>query len=616
LARCRSPDLGVYFRKFGGVLLGEAWVSDPEAVNAAEDDRQPSPEAVRDQLARILGSAEFVATNRLRSFLRFVVEETLAGRAERLKAYTIAVDVLGRDDSFDSQADPVVRMEAGKLRRRLERYYLGAGRDDPIRIEIPKGTYAPTFASQHNVEGAQQATADRAPPPRRRLSRGGLLGLAAAVVASLVLLTTIWLRPEAPTPELAAVPPESQQHGPAIIVLPFEDLSANDPGNAFAGGLTEELISNLMRFGELRLYSAYGSFLEQPSADPVELGKRLDVRYVIAGSVRRGPDRVRLIVHLIDARSGEYLWSEIYDRELTPENVFAAQEQLAAGLASQLAQPYGIIHEISGESFHRQPPETLFAYDCVLRAFAYRRTLDPELYVPQRACLEEAVHRDAGYADAWAMLAFAQLDEYRFGYGPEAGDASVLDLAMSTARRAVEFDADGVRGLLALSSIQFYRREFAKADAAHRRLLSLNPADPEVLAQVGWRTAFAGDWDAGIDLVEQAIARSIEAPEWYHLIMAFHHYRRADYQTALAEVNAAGSNWVWGPMTLAAVQGQLGNQDEARRALDRAKDLNPGFFRDPRAAMRVHNLPEDLIDQLLDGLRKAGLEVLAASKDE
>lgn len=98
--------------------------------------------------------------------------------------------------------------------------------------------------------------------------------------------------------------------------------------------------------------------------------------------------------------------------------------------------------------------------------------------------------------------------------------------------------------------------------------------------------------------------------------MAFHHYRRGDYRTALAEGNVAGSNWVWGPMTLAAVQGQLGNQDEARHALDRAKDLNPGFLRDPRSAMKVHNLPEDLIDQLIDGLHKAGLEVHAASRVE
>jgi TolB-like protein len=587
-------------------------VSGSEPGNAGEDDRQPLPETVREQLERILASPEFVATDRLRSFLRFVVEEKLAGRADRLKGYAIALEVLGRDATFDPQNDPSVRIEAGKLRRRLERYYLGAGRQDPIRIEIPKGTYAPTFAFHHDVEGAQQATGAPAPPPRRRLSRSGLLGLAGTVAASLIVLTTIWLRPEAPMPELAAGQPAPQQRGPAIIVLPFEDLSENDPGNAFAGGLTEELISNLMRFAELRLYSAYGSFQEEPTADPVELGKRLDVGYVVRGSVRRGPDRVRLIVHLIDARTGEHLWSETYDRALTPENVFAEQEQLAADLAGHLAQPYGIINEVTADSFRRQRPETLFAYDCVLRAFAYRRTQNPELYAASRTCLEEAVSRDPGYAHAWAMLAFAYLDDFRYGYGSRAGDASVLDLTLDTARHATDLDPDSVLGLLALSSVQFYRREFAEADEINRRLLSLNPTNPEVLAQVGWRTAFARNWDEGIALIQLAIDRSIKAPDYYYLIKTLDYYRRSDYRAALAEIDGiATSDFIWVPVVLAAIQAQLGNRAEARHALNRARALNPGVLKNPTAALRVHNVPEDLIDQLIDGLCKAGLEVHA-----
>lgn len=553
-----------------------------------------------------------MASDRLRNFLRFVVEETLAGRPDRLKAYTIALEVLGRDAGFDPQNDPIVRMEAGKLRRRLDHYYLKAGRDDPIQIEIPKGGYAPRFVLLQDVE-AEESGAVWPPHLFWHLSRRALWSVGGVLATCLILATVIWLRSDAPAPEPAAM----QARGPAVIVLPFENLSGAQDDDLFAAGLTEQLIADLMRFGELRLYSAHGSFLEQPTADPVELSQRLDVRYVVKGSVRRGPDRVRLIVHLIEARTGQHLWSETYDRALTPENVFAVQEQLAAGLASQLAQPYGILQEVTADSFRHQRPETLFAYDCVLRAFAYRRTLAPELYAPQRKCLEEAVQRDPGYADAWALLAFAQLDEYRFGYGARPGDPAALDFALTTALQATGLNRDHVLGLLALSSIRFYRRDFVEIEEVNRRVLSLNPTNPEVLAQVGWRTAFAGDWDAGIDLVEQAIARSIKAPEWYHLIMAFHHYRRADYQTALAEVRlVAGSNWVWGPMMLAAVQGQLGNQDEARRALDRATNLNQDFFRDPRSAMRLHNLPEELIEQLLDGLRKAGLEGHAVAKAE
>jgi len=445
--------------------------SDPASDDAGHGDRlSPSAEAVKQELERVLASPDFVASDRLKGFLRFVVEEAVAGRADRLQAYPIALEVLGRDASFDPQTDPVVHMEAGRLRRRLERYYLGAGQSDLVRIDIPKGGYAPTFTCHPDDQGARAPPASTAPWHRlhRRWPGRRWLAVGALALAGVILIATIALRVEGPTVEAEVRRPAPQERGPAIIVLPFENLAGVEADDVFASGLTEELISNLMRFGELRLYSAYGSFVEQPSADPIELSQRLDVGYVVKGSVRREPDRLRLI----EAQTGQHLWAETYDRELTLENVFAVQEQLAADLASQLAQPYGIINEVTADSFRQQRPESLFAYDCVLRAFAYRRTQGREKHAAARACLEEAVRRDPGYADAWAFLAYTYLDEFRFGgYGPRPYDPAALARALSTARHAVELDESSVYSLLALSAVLFYRREFSEAEELnHYRL--------------------------------------------------------------------------------------------------------------------------------------------------
>lgn len=105
----------------------------------------PGIEEIRTELDRILSSREFPGTGRAAAFLRYVVEETLAGRANRIKGYSIAIEVFGRDETF-TQDDPVVRIEAGRLRRSLERYYLVEGDKDPVRIDIPKGGYAPAFS--------------------------------------------------------------------------------------------------------------------------------------------------------------------------------------------------------------------------------------------------------------------------------------------------------------------------------------------------------------------------------------------------------------------------------------------------------------------------------------
>ena len=129
-------------------------------------DSGPSPDAVRAQLTRILSSPDFAQSGRLVSFLRFVVEETLAGRGERLKEYTIATEVFGRDESFDPQTNTIVRVEAGRLRRRIERYYLTEGRDDPVRIDLPKGSYVPLFRETHPAPAATPARhSPRAAPP-------------------------------------------------------------------------------------------------------------------------------------------------------------------------------------------------------------------------------------------------------------------------------------------------------------------------------------------------------------------------------------------------------------------------------------------------------------------
>ena len=115
-------------------------------MQEADEPASPSPDEVRAQLERIIDSVEFAVSERARSFLRYVVGEALDGRGERIKAYSIAVEVLGRDEGFDANADPAVRLEAGRLRRALERYYLVAGQADPVLIEIPQGATEPALA--------------------------------------------------------------------------------------------------------------------------------------------------------------------------------------------------------------------------------------------------------------------------------------------------------------------------------------------------------------------------------------------------------------------------------------------------------------------------------------
>ena len=277
-----------------------------------------------------------------------------------------------------------------------------------------------------------------------------VLGAALALAAT----TSSWLTRTSADRDGTLAAADLQLAGPAVVVAPFENLSGTEAGRLLAGGLTQELITDLMRFKDLRVYAANSN--QRWAQGPAGFGDELRVAYEVKGSVLRAPDQVRLAVQLLEIRSGRYVWSETYDRPLTTENVFAVQEEFAAELAGRLAEPYGIIHKVTAELFRRHRPDTLFAYDCVLQAFAYRRTFSRELYLATRHCLEQAVRDDPDYPAAWAMLAFTHLDEYRwYGWGPQLGIPAALDQALEAAQRALELDPNDVMTLSAYAAVQF-----------------------------------------------------------------------------------------------------------------------------------------------------------------
>jgi hypothetical protein len=170
-----------------------------EAQARQQRSQMPPAGEVRAHLARLLASGAFPATARGRELLGYVVEQMLAGRGEQLKAYNLAVSVLGRDSDFDAQSDPIVRIEMRRLRRDLEHYYLGEeGRAEPIRITIPKGRYVPDFEAREQELTPEAATPVAWPPGRfgrrgvRLLRAGGAAGLGLFLLVAVIGASLAW----------------------------------------------------------------------------------------------------------------------------------------------------------------------------------------------------------------------------------------------------------------------------------------------------------------------------------------------------------------------------------------------------------------------------------------
>src|SRR5580765_8392633 len=216
-----------------------------------------SDRAVRQQLDRILASPTFQQVDRLKRFLTFVVNESVAGRSDQLKEYVIGVQVFGKEDSFDPRTDPIVRVQARRLRARLVRYYRGEGQNDGVVIELPKGGYSPLVKPR---EGGT---------PKRSLG--------VALVS----------------------------HNTVAVQL-FGDHSVERDLDYFCKGLRQEIIHSLARFSNLRVLAS--DLADVTSDSPVDALRTINAAVVITGSVRRSAATLRVTTQVVDGATGIYLW--------------------------------------------------------------------------------------------------------------------------------------------------------------------------------------------------------------------------------------------------------------------------------------------------------------------
>lgn len=267
-------------------------------IDHAEESRRDSDSKqesdIRTALKSILDSAEFSRSKRAGAFLRFVVEEKLAGRGDRLKAFSIAREVYGRDATFDPRSDTIVRVEAGRLRSRLAAYYEADGRDDPIRIDVPKGGYAPTFDLNDSVVSIAQpetktpTSASTASPKRKLLLPGS------AILLAIIVLFAGWFFF---VKERLAAPGEdpNQSSGAFLAVLPLATHTGDSGENRLAAGLVEAIVTDLAKLSGVSVM-AHASLLnlDSQSTNLAHIRSKYGATHALRGSLEHDGELIRV----------------------------------------------------------------------------------------------------------------------------------------------------------------------------------------------------------------------------------------------------------------------------------------------------------------------------------
>ena len=395
----------------------------------------------------------------------------------------------------------------------------------------------------------------------------------------------------------------------SVAVLPFKSASGDAELEALAEGLTEDITTGLSRFSYLHVLSHKSATLtEAGSADPRSAGKHLGARYVIEGAVRKSGSNLRISARVVDTASGEHVWAENYDRDLKAASLFALQDELTAKIVSTVGDSYGALPRAMAAVVRRKPSEHTTPYEAVLRQLSFWQQVSPEEHAIVRACLERAVEQAPDYADAWASLAQVYLEEHTHSFNARPDP---LGRAAAATDRALSLNPASQIAYYSLAATRFFQKDFEGFRQAAERAVALNPLDGNTKAYMGILTAHAGDWDRGLALAEEALKLNPHHPGWYRYGKFWGHYRKREYQEALRiarMINMPGNFYYHS--TLACVLGQLGRTEDAQRSVQDLLKMYPDFPAKARAELGKWIEPE-LVEQFVEGMRKAGLEIPA-----
>jgi len=406
-----------------------------------------------------------------------------------------------------------------------------------------------------------------------------------------------------PAPALGAVAapvtPTAGTLRVALCVLPFANPGGDPEQQALIDGITGDIITELSRWRRFAVRSRSASFRFRGDAvDVGHVGRELNVRFVVTGSVRRVAERVRINVELIEADSGSQVWAERFD--CTHSEVFAVQDQVVQRVASTLGDR---VQESDAERARRKPPASLDAYECLLKGNALPWD-EPGAAEEATRLFEKAIELDPGYGLAYALLATMRCGAWRDN--PDSPDA-LLDEACALARRAVELDDGESTCHSLLGHIYLYRHSYELAEQHGRRAVDLNPNNAWNFADFGMVLCYLGRTEEALAWLLKA--REIDpyfGPPWYwrqtgQAYMALRRYE--DALSMFAHIPRRSSRIA---AYMAACHARLGHADRAAALAAECVALQPAFTIRQRMTREPYRMTADS-EQLADSMRLAGL---------
>jgi len=572
-------------------------------MTAVLDSVGPAPacDEIRQAIDRITASDVFSRSPQLGAFLRFVVEAVLSGKGDRIKAYTIGVEVLRRDSSFDPQLDPIVRVEATRLRRAIERYYAGPGAEDPVVIDLPRGTYVPTFRLRDaQIPGVTADVTWRARPVVWVAMAALLIAIGTGLmvrkpVAPRDTADAVASLQESRTASKNPLPPGNGM--PTVYVEPLRVVGQPSDGVLAVGLLSEKINGAFARFDTINVVYAPRETVGSAGETPAP---RTDYRLSGAVEYRDGETSVQF--RLLGVAEGSVVWSRSFERLRAD-----AEDQVVGALTEALLQSYGVIRS-RDRAKHLVSDAGDPRYRCILEAADSLRTLSHTEHDRARACLEQLTAVDPSFAVGYTFLALIYGREYQHGLGARPGDTPPLDRALRVVRRSLELNPASARTYVVLMVVLFHRGEVTEALAAGEKAMALNKYDMLAPAELGGRLILLGETGRGLGLMRQAAEFSAIRPAWQHYYIFMGAYLGGDLKEAAYQAGQiTADNYASTHLVRALLAVSAGDGERARQAAERLTALQPDWRKAPRRELAKLSPSPQVQQRLARDLAKAGI---------
>ncbi len=441
---------------------------------------------VHECLERLFSSPPFEKSPRQQDLLRYLVKETLAGNAERLKGYTLGVELFGRGVDFDPTTDAIVRVEVGRLRTKLREYYEMFGKTDNVQFGLPKGGYQIEINSIQPIvnQTAQQA----------------------------VDTTNSW--------------PFTMAHETSLAVLPFANTSMDAGQDYFADGITDSLIYELSRLSGLLVVSRQSSFhYRSTTKTSREIGKALGVEYLLEGSVQRSDQRVRVMANLINANTGNHVWSQRFDSNV--QDIFALQDDVALNVVKALQIK---LAPAEAELFGHEGTTSVQAHDALLRGMELHWKYAPKFVAEARIHFTKAVELDHNYAAAHAWLTRVYLFQWIMKWDT---DAELREKALAHAQKAVGLNQNLSFAHAVVGWARLWLKHQDESISSCRKAVAMDPNNFEAHLFLSMSLSGAGFGEEALYYIEKALRLNPHSSPFYEYALGQAHFVLKNYDKAI-----------------------------------------------------------------------------------